>query len=119
MKETYYIGLDVHKDTVAIASIKSGSRSEAIYHSTCGGSNAAVERALRKLAKQLGVKLQELKVCYEAGPTGFVLGRRLIQLGLVCELCSPSKKPALDEAVRDVCRARADAVDDLSRLGFI
>ena len=57
MKETYYIGLDVHKDTVAIASIKSGSRSEAIYHSTCGGSNAAVERALRKLAKQLGVKL--------------------------------------------------------------
>ena len=59
MKKTYYIGLDVHKDTVAIASIKSGSRSEAIYHSTCGGSNAAVERALRKLAKQLGVKLQE------------------------------------------------------------
>ena len=41
MKEIYYIGLDVHKDTVAIASIKSGSRSEAIYHSTCGGSNGA------------------------------------------------------------------------------
>ena len=148
MKERYPIGLDVHKDTVAIASIKSTSRAEATYHSTCGGSNAAVERALRKLAKQLGVKLQDLKVCYEAGPTGFVLGRRLIQLGVECVLCSPSKTerkpgekiktdkrdaqklaklfkngditpvripPELDEAVRDVCRARTDATDDLSR----
>jgi len=148
MKTIYYIGLDVHKDTVAIAHIKSTSRSEAIYYGTSGGSNAAVERALRKLAKQLGVKLQDLKVCYEAGPTGFVLGRRLIQLGVECVLCSPSKTerkpgekvktdkrdaqklaklfkngditpvripPALDEAVRDVCRARTDAVDDLVR----
>jgi hypothetical protein len=49
MKELYYIGLDVHKDTVAIASIKSTSRAEATYHSTCGGSNAAVESALRKV----------------------------------------------------------------------
>jgi hypothetical protein len=56
MKERYYIGLDVHKDTVAIASMKSTSRAEATYHSTCGGSNVAVERALRNLAKQLSVK---------------------------------------------------------------
>jgi len=148
MKIQYYIGLDVHKETVAIAYIKSNSRGDAIYKATCGGSNAAVERALRKLAKELGVKLQELSICYEAGPTGFVLGRRLIQLGLECTLCSPSKTerkpgekiktdkrdamklaklykngditpvripPALDEAVRDVCRARTDAVDDLTR----
>ena len=91
MKKIYYIGLDVHKETVAIAHIKSTSRSEAIYHGICGGSNAAVERALRKLAKDLEVKFQDLRVCYEAGPTGFVLGRRLIQLGLECVLCSPSK----------------------------
>lgn len=148
MKIQYYIGLDVHKETVAVAYIKANSRGNATYQGTCGGSNAAVERALRKLAKQLGVKLQELSICYEAGPTGFVLGRRLIQLGLECVLCSPSKTerksgekvktdkldakklaklykngditlvripPELDEAVRDVCRARTDAVDDLSR----
>jgi len=147
-KTVYYIGLDVHKETVAIAYIKSNSRSEAIYYGTCGGSNLAVEKALRKLAKQLKVKFQDLKVCYEAGPTGFVLGRRLIQLKLDCVLCAPSKTerkpgdkiktdkrdaqklaklfkngdittvripPELDEAVRDVCRARTDAVDDLSR----
>jgi len=148
MNKTYYIGLDVHKETVAIAHTNSLSRSEATYHGTCGGSNQSVERALRKLAKQLTVKLQDLKVCYEAGPTGFVLARRLIQLGVDCMLCSPSKierkpgeqiktdkrdaqklaklfkngdittvriPPALDEAVRDVCRARTDASDDLSR----
>ena len=148
MKIKYYIGLDVHKETIAIAYIKSGSRGEATYQGNCSGSNAAAERALRKLAKKLGVKLQELSVCYEAGPTGFVLGRRLRQLGVECVLCSPSKTerkpgekiktdkrdaqklaklykngditpvripPELDEAVRDVCRARTDAVDDLSR----
>jgi len=55
-KSIYYIGLDVHKESVAISYISSNSRSEAIYQGTCGGSNLAVERALRKLAKQLKVK---------------------------------------------------------------
>ncbi|MCF6299057.1 MAG: IS110 family transposase [Thiomicrorhabdus sp.] len=148
MKKTYYIGLDVHKETIAIAYTFSGSRSDATYHGGCGGSNPAAETALRKLAKKLKVKFKELKVCYEAGPTGFVLARRLRHLGLECAVMSPSmtlrkpnervktdKKdaqniaklyrngditevrvpPALDEAVRDVCRARTDASDDLSR----
>ncbi|WP_346189743.1 IS110 family transposase, partial [Rubritalea halochordaticola] len=148
MTTTYYIGLDVHKDTIAIAHTFSGSREDATYYGECGGSNLAVERALRKLAKQFGIKLQELKVCYEAGPSGFVLARKLIQLGVECIVMAPSKTerkpgeqiktdkrdakliaksfrngditpvripPALDEAVRDVCRARTDASDDLSR----
>ncbi len=91
MNKKYYIGLDVHKETIAVAYICSDSREDAIFHGTCGGSNPAAERALRKLAKELGLKLQDLSVCYEAGPTGFVLGRRLIQLGVECVLCSPSK----------------------------
>jgi transposase len=148
MNKTYYIGLDVHKDTIAIAHTFSGSRSEAVYYGECTGSNLAAERVLRKLAKQFGVRLQDLKVCYEAGPTGFVLARRLIQLGVDCTVMAPSKTerkpnekiktdkrdakliakafrngditpvrvpPALDEAVRDVCRARTDASDDLAR----
>jgi len=148
MKKTYYIGLDVHKETIAIAYTFFGSRSKAAYHGECGGSNLAIEGALRKLAKKLGTKFKELKVCYEAGPTGFVLARRLRILGLECAVMSPSKTerkpnekvktdrkdaqniaklfrngditevrvpPARDEAVRDVCRARTDASDDLSR----
>lgn len=148
MTNTYDIGLDVHKESIAIAHALGGSRKEAVYHGSCGGSNLAAERALRALAKKLEVGFKDLKVCYEAGPTGFVLARRLRKLGLECVLMSPSKTqrkpnekvktdkrdakniaklyrngditevrvpPALDEAVRDVCRARTDASNDLSR----
>ena len=148
MKETYYIGLDVHKETIAIAYACASGRGEGIYHGQCGGSVPVAVNALRKLATKLGVEFKDLKVCYEAGPTGFVLARRLIRYGLDCVLMSPSKTerkpgdkiktdkrdackiaklfrngdittvripPVLDEAVRDVCRARTDATDDLSR----
>ena len=148
MKVTYYIGLDVHKETIAIAYACGGNREGAVYYGTCGGSVPAAVKALRKLAEKLGVEFRDLKICYEAGPTGFVLARRLIRYGLDCVLMSPSKTerkpnekiktdkrdackiaklfrngditqvripPVLDEAVRDVCRARTDATDDLSR----
>ena len=148
MNKTYYVGLDVHKDSIAIAYTPEGSRQEPTYYGECGGSILAAERTLRKVAKLLGQKLQNLKVCYEAGPTGFVLARRLLQLKVDCCLMAPSKTerkpneaiktdkrdakliaklfrngditpvripPVLDEAVRDLCRARTDASDDLSR----
>mgnify|MGYP001824041841 CR=1 FL=1 len=148
MNKTYYIGLDVHKETTAIAHTHSYSRAKPTYYKECGGSNRAIERNLKSLAKELGVKFTDLKVCYEAGPTGFVLARRLIQLGVDCVICATSKSerkphdvvktdkkdaakvakefrngditvvripPSLDEAVRDVCRARTDAVDDHAR----
>ncbi len=148
MKKIYYIGLDVHKDSIAIAYACGLSRENGIYYGQCGGSVPAAVKALRKLAEKLGVEFRDLKVCYEAGPTGFVLARRLIRYGLNCVLMSPSKTerkpnekiktdkldackiaklfrngditevripPVLDEAVRDVCRARTDATDDLSR----
>ena len=91
MKKEYYIGLDTHKDSTAIAWAAGGSREDATLHGECGGSNLAVERALRKVAKKLGVKLQDLHVCYEAGPTGFVLARRLLQLKVDCVVSAPTK----------------------------
>ena len=109
MSNTYYIGLDVHKETIAIAYALGGSREDGVYHGTCGGSVPAAERALRKLAKHLEVEFRDLKVCYEAGPTGFVLARRLIRLGLECILMSPSKterKPneKIKTDKRDACK---------------
>jgi transposase len=148
MTHTYYVGLDVHKETISIAHALGESRDEPTYHGECGGSIAAATRALQKLAEKLNVKFTDLKVCYEAGPTGFVLARHLIKKGIDCVLMSPSKTerkpgdkiktdkrdscniarlhrngditevripPVLDEAVRDVCRARTDAMDDLVR----
>jgi transposase len=91
MNKNYYIGLDVHKDSIAIAYALEGSREDAIYHGSCGGTNLAAERALRALAKKLKVKLRDFKVCYEAGPTGFVLARRLIQLKVDTVVMAPSR----------------------------
>ena len=148
MNKTHYIGLDVHSEKTAIAYALEGSRDEATYYGKCGGSVPNTEVTLRRLAKKIGVNFKDLKVCYEAGPTGFVLARRLIHLGLECIVIAPTKTerkpgekvrtdrrdakklaklfrngdltpvyipPASDEAVRDVCRARTDAVDDLTR----
>ena len=36
----------------------------------------------------------ELRVCYEAGPTGFVLARRLAQLKVHCTVVAPSLIPS-------------------------
>jgi len=91
MNQTYYIGLDAHKESIAIAYAMGRSRGKAVYHGSCGGSISATEAALRKLAKKLDVDFKDLKVCYEAGPTGFVLARRLIQLGLECVVMAPTK----------------------------
>jgi transposase len=146
MKHTYYIGLDVHAKTVTIAWACDDGRLEA--HGSCSSSNPSVERTLRKLAKKLGVTLQDLRVCYEAGPTGFVLARRLIDLGVDCIIAAPSLIPRQsgdkiktdkrdarklarlhrsgdlvavhipdkdDEAIRDLCRARTDAMEDAAR----
>jgi transposase len=91
MSKTYYLGLDVHKETISIAYTHAGSRSEATYYGQCGGSVPNTEVTLRRIAKKLGVPFKALKVCYEAGPTGFVLARRLIHLGLECLVCAPTK----------------------------
>src|SRR5438094_9656352 len=89
-----------------------------------------------------------MRACYEAGPCGFGIARRLGQGGVECAVVAPSLTPTragdrlktdkrdarklarllrageltaiyipepTDEAVRDLCRARSDAVDDRCR----
>jgi len=90
-KNVYYVGLDVHKETVSIAWTKANTREKPIYYGQCGGSNLAVRNKLKKLSEELGVKIEEFKICYEAGPTGFTLARDLNSAGIECVLCSPSK----------------------------
>ena len=91
MTNTYYIGLDVHKDSVAIAHALGACRDNASYHGSCGGSLPSIERALRKLARKLEIAFRDLKICYEAGPTGFVLARRMADLKVECVVMAPTK----------------------------
>jgi hypothetical protein len=91
MSKTYYLGLDVHKEKVAIAHAAAGEREDPVYYGKCAASVQNTERTLRKIAKKLEVELRDLKICYEAGPTGFVLARRLIHLGVECVVVAPTK----------------------------
>ena len=49
--------------------------------------------ALNRLLKKFNLTKDEVAICYEAGPTGFVLARRLIQLQYDCIVVAPSKIP--------------------------
>ena len=64
-----YVGLDVHKETIAVAVADSGTADPRVL----GIIRNAVD-ALRALVKKLG-RPSELRVCYEAGPCGYVIQR--------------------------------------------
>jgi len=80
----------LHSAVVATADAEEG---KPIHYGKWGGSNLAAERGLVKLRKSLGVDKEEIRICYEAGPTGFVLFRRLAQLGYDCIIVAPSAIP--------------------------
>jgi transposase len=81
-----YVGLDVHKETVAVAV------SDADGLAVDLGIIANRPEAVRRLVKRLGA-VEELRVCYEAGPCGFVLYWQLAGLGVACEVVAPSLIP--------------------------
>jgi len=87
-----YIGIDAHKESNSIALAFSGREAPTFY----GKCSADLDRflaALRKIQKQNDLEKDEVELCYEAGPTGFVLARRLIKLGYDCLVIAPSKIP--------------------------
>jgi transposase len=91
MKDTIkYIGLDVSKEKIAVAVADDG-RGEPRYW----GMISNTPESVRKLMKKLG-EGKNLRVCYEAGPTGYGLYRLMLSLGIECEVIAPSlipKKP--------------------------
>jgi transposase len=134
-----YVGLDVHKERNEVALAESTGEVR-LY-----GSISNDLHALEKLVAKLRGENVVLHFVYEAGPCGFVIYRRLQQLGEDCLVVAPSlipkksgdrvktdRRDALtlarlhrageltgihvpderDEAIRDLVRARTDAVTD-------
>jgi transposase len=139
-----YVGLDVHKDSIVVAVAAGGLRGEVREYGRIANTSAALDRLLRKL----GGDGMTLRFCYEAGPCGYGIQRRLTTGGHECVVVAPSLIPkragdrvktdrrdaaslaklhrageltavwvpdARHEAMRDLVRARLDAVHALRR----
>ena len=138
-----YVGIDAHKRELHVAMLV-GDASEPVTW-TARNEPRAIDRLRRKLERAAPGRVE---CCYEAGPCGYALQRRLQRdrvrcqviapaliprkpgeriktdrrdarklselhrAGLLAEVCPPT--PA-EEAVRDLCRARDDAREDLQR----
>lgn len=81
-----FVGMDVHAETIAVAVAE--GRSEARSLGIVPNRPEAVRRVLGKLGK-----LETVRVCYEAGPTGYALYWQLTKLGVQCEVIAPSLVP--------------------------
>jgi transposase len=86
---TTFVGLDVHKATIAVAVARGGLRDAADFLGTIENTPAA----LGKLLVKLGRKHDQLSFCYEAGPCGYGVHRQLIQAGHTCSVVAPSLIP--------------------------
>jgi len=84
-----YVGLDVHKDTIAVALAEMGKRGEVREH----GKIANTAAALNTLAVKLARTGAELRFCYEAGPCGYGIERQLTAAGHGCVVVAPSLIP--------------------------
>jgi len=138
-KDITIVGLDVHKDSIEIATADNFGLQEVRRFGGIGGDLASLDKAVRKLISRGA----ELHFVYEAGPCGYEIYRHLTKRGLSCVVVAPSLVPKRsgvriktdrrdaemlarlhrageltpvfvpgeeDEAMRDVCRAREDAV---------
>jgi transposase len=88
-KPISYVGLDVHKDTIAVALAEMGKRGEVREH----GKIANTPAALNMLAAKLARAGAELRFCYEAGPCGYGIERQLTAAGHGCVVVAPSSIP--------------------------
>jgi transposase len=144
---TLFIGMDVHKDTIAVAYVAQEYGAEVTYLGTIGTRQCDIDQLVRKMQS----KAKHLIFVYEAGPCGYWLYRYLTKKGYDCWVVAPSLIPKKagdrvktdrrdavqlarlarsgdltpvyvptveDEAIRDLTRAREDTLSDLQDAKF-
>ena len=68
-QNTYYLGLDVHKENISIAIAEGGGSREVSHMGEIRNDLHAIEKLLSKLCRVH--EGGSFEVCYEAGPCGF------------------------------------------------
>src|SRR5712692_3253436 len=84
-KVSKFVGLDVHKATIAVAVARGDGAAESL--GTIPNDPDAVVKLVRRLGAEDGLW------CYEAGPCGYELQRLLSELGVNCIVVAPSLIP--------------------------
>src|SRR5881296_631354 len=85
-KDSRFVGLDVHAETIAVAVAEADGTVRSL------GTIPNTPEAVRRLVTKLGPR-KLLRVCYEAGPTGYVLYRQLTALDVPCAVVAPTLVP--------------------------
>jgi len=139
---TLFIGMDVHKDSIAVAYVAQAHGAEVTYLGAIGTRLCDIDQLVRKMQS----KATQLLFIYDAGPCGYWLYRYLMKPGYDCWVVAPSLIPkksgervktdrrdamqlarlarsgeltavyvpkVADEAMRDLTRAREDTLSDL------
>jgi transposase len=139
---TLDVGMDVHQEAIAVASVAEAHRAEVIYLGSIGTRQGDIDMRIRTLQS----KSPQLVFVYAAGPCGSWLYRSRTKKGHLCWVVAPALIPKKagarvetnrrdaihlarlrrsgdltpvyvpqveDEAIRDLSRARADAPRDL------
>lgn len=86
MSNVRFVGLDVHAETIAVAVADPGGEVRSL------GVIPNRSESIRKLLKKLE-PAKDLRVCYEAGPTGYAVYWELTALGVACEVVAPTLVP--------------------------
>ena len=113
MKEfSKYVGLDTHKDTIAVA-VSDAQGGKVRYF----GEISNTPEAIRKLVKRLCPDGELISFCYEAGPCGYDVYRQIKSLGHHCDVVAPSLIPtrAGDRVKTD--RRDSEKLSRLNRAG--
>ena len=86
MKRVKFVGMDVHAETIAVAVAEQDGEVRSL------GVLPNREDAVRKLVRKLG-PVEDLRFCYEAGPTGYALYWQLAKMGARCAVVAPTLVP--------------------------
>jgi hypothetical protein len=108
--KTLYVGLDVHKDSIAVAYAPEDRGAEVVSLGAIGTRQCDIDKLIRKFQSKGATTL--VFVC-EAGPCGYGLYRYLTGKGFACHVVAPSLIPR--KAGDRVKTGRRDAIT-LARL---